>query len=159
MKSNKKYQEHKVEAKWDPISKSFLVSKEDYEDWDEISDAAFECLFLPSCDETLKQKATKILSNWYQKEKLNCLNRTEFVDIVKDTLRNKILSCKVAEDRNAIWQVIDDNKLNFEYKLDESLKDDFDLRWDEEFGQYMDGIQVMKAEDAINLLKRMEEFE
>lgn len=36
--------------------------------------------------------------------------------------------------------------------------EDWDERWDAEFGEYMNGIQVMKADDAINLLKRMESF-
>lgn len=79
------------------------------------------------------------------------------------------MSCKILEDRNIIWQVIDENKINLNnnqelqennlaYSLDNS-DETFDERWDKEFGQYMDGIQVMKADDAINLLKRMERFE
>ena len=128
----------------------------------------FNKLFLPDKSEELYSKALNILSKWYKEEiYLYKDNKTKLLQIVKDTLHDKIMNCKILEDRNIIWQVIDENQINIKdelqennlaYSLDNS-DETFDQRWDKEFGQYMDGIQVMKADDAINLLKRMERFE
>ena len=126
----------------------------------------FNKLFLPNKGEELYSRALNILSKWYKEElSLYKDDKLKLLQIVKDTLHDKIMNCKSLEDRNTIWKVIDENTINLEYRdeLEESnlaykLNDDFDERWDKEFGQYMNGIQVMKAADAINLLKRMERF-
>ena len=127
----------------------------------------FNKLFLPNKGEELYSRALNILSKWYKEETYSYKDdKTKLLQIVKNTLHDKIMNCKSLEDRNTIWKVIDENTINLEYRdeLEESnlaykLNDDFDERWDKEFGQYMDSIQVMKADDAINLLKRMERFE
>ena len=128
----------------------------------------FNKLFLPDKSEELYSKALNILSKWYKEEiYLYKDDKTKLSQILKDTLHDKLMSCKSLEDRNTIWKVIDENQINIKDELKENnlaynLGDsevDFDERWDKEFGQYMDGIQVMKADDAINLLKRMERFE
>ena len=127
----------------------------------------FYSLYLIDANKKLKEEATKILDRWYEKEKSHYNIKGEFLTFVKNTLHDKIMNCKILEDRNVIWQVIDENQINIKDELKENnlvhnLEDsevDFDERWDKEFGQYMDGIQVMKADDAINLLKRMERFE
>lgn len=128
----------------------------------------FNKLFLPYKSEELYLKALNILCKWYKEEiYLYKDNKTKLIQIVKDTLHDKLMNCKILEDRNIIWQVIDENQINIKDELKENnlahnLEDtevDFDERWDKEFGQYMDGIQVMRADDAINLLKRMERFE
>lgn len=127
----------------------------------------FDKLFLPDKSEELYSRALNILSKWY-KEELSLYKDDKFklLQIIKDTLHDKIMTCKNLEDRNIIWKVIDENQINIKdelqennlaYSLDNS-DDTFDERWDKEFGQYMDGIQVMKADDAINLLKHMESF-
>ena len=128
----------------------------------------FNKLFLPDKSEELYSRALSILSKWYKEEvSLYKDDKFKLLQIVKDTLHDNIMSCKILEDRNIIWQVIDENQINIKdelqennlaYSLDNS-HETFDERWDKEFGQYMDGIQVMKADDAINLLKRMERFE
>ena len=164
---DKKPKMHEIHAKWDEKRECYLIPKEEYEDWDEISLKAFYSLYLPNADTELKEATTEILAKWYEKERLDYDDRSEFLDFVKNTLHDKIMNCKILEDRNIIWQVIDENQINIKdelqennlaYSLDNS-DETFDERWDKEFGQYMDGIQVMKADDAINLLKRMERFE
>ena len=164
---DKKPKIHEIHAKWDEKRECCLIPKEEYEDWDEISPKAFYSLYLPNADTELKEAAAEILARWYEKDILDYDDRNEFIDFVKNTLHDKIMRCKILEDRNIIWQVIDENQINIKdelqennlaYSLDNS-DETFDERWDKEFGQYMDGIQVMRADDAINLLKRMERFE
>ena len=166
---DKKPKIHEIHAKWDEKRECYLIPKEEYEDWDEISPKAFYSLYLPNADSKLKEAATEILATWYTKERLYYDDRGDFLDFVKETLHDKILNCKILEEINTIWKVIDESKINLStseeleentlaYSLDNG-DDSFDERWNKEFGQYMNGIQVMKADDAIALLKRMEKFQ
>lgn len=166
---DKKSKIHEIPAKQDEKRKCYLIPKEEYEDWDEISPKAFYSLYLPNADTELKEAATEILARWYEKERLDYADRNEFLDFVGKTLHDKIMNCRVLEEMNTIWKVLDESKINLNnnqelqennlaYSLDNS-DETFDERWDREFGEYMNGIQVMKADDAINLLKRMERFE
>ena len=166
---DKKPKIHEIHAKWDPEREVYILPKEEYEDWDEISPKAFYSLYLPNMDTKLKEEATEILARWYEKERLDYADRSEFLDFVRETVHDKIMNCRVLEEMNTIWKVIDESKINLNnnqelqennlaYSLD-SNDETFDERWDKEFGEYMNGIQVMKADDAINLLKRMEKFQ
>ena len=134
-----------------------------------LNNNIFYKIFLSDSDKMLREEAIKILSNWYRKEFFSWEDEKESLTFVKNTLHDRIMNCKILEERNIIWQVIDESQINFNPTTNElkesnlaystNIEDDFDERWDKEFGQYMNGIQVMKADDAINLLKRMERFE
>ena len=100
-----------IEAKWDPEREVYILPKEEYEDWDEISPKAFYSLYLPNADNELKEEATEILARWYEKERLDYDDRSEFLDFVKKTVHDKIMNCRVLEEMNTIWKVIDESQI------------------------------------------------
>ena len=108
---DKKPKIHEIYAKQDEKRECYLIPKEEYEDWDEISSKAFYSLYLPNAAIELKEAATEILARWYEKEILDYDDRSEFLDFVKETVHDKIMNCRVLEEMNTVWKVIDESQI------------------------------------------------